>query len=207
MREIKELVEFSVAEKKLLQRLDTPVKIQDFLNSFRYKNRKGDPILRSVRTVVNKQEANCIEGALLAATALWYHGAKPLLMDLVSDKSDLDHVVALFKVGGYWGALSKTNHVVLRYREPVYKSVRELAMSYFHEYFLDNGKKTFRSYSKPFDLSRLPDTSWITSGDDVWELANILDQSPHNSAIPRAMIRRLRLADKIERKAGKLTEW
>jgi hypothetical protein len=93
-----------------------------------------------------------MEGALLAAAILEFHGQKPLLMDLRSASEDLDHVVALFRQFGCWGAISKTNHAVLRYREPIYKTVRELAMSYFHEYFLDNGKKTLRAYSIPVDV-------------------------------------------------------
>ncbi|HEY4504237.1 MAG TPA: hypothetical protein VJI73_00515 [Candidatus Paceibacterota bacterium] len=194
-------------EKGLLSRLNKPVKIQNYLNNFPYHYDKRSPSLCSPRVVLQKRRANCIEGALLAATALWYHGREPLLLDLVSDKSDLDHVVALFKEGRYWGAISKTNHVILRYREPVYKNVRELAMSYFHEYFLDNGKKTLRSFSEPFYLSRLPDASWVTSSDDLWELAERLDNSPHHKILSPDMARRLRLADKIERAVAKLIEW
>ena len=104
--------------------------------------------------VLRAGKAHCMEGALLAAAILEFHGHKPLLLDLRSTSEDLDHVVALFKQNGYWGAISKTNHVVLRYREPIYGSVRELAMSYFHEYFLDNGKKTLREYSVPVDLGK-----------------------------------------------------
>jgi hypothetical protein len=104
-----------------------------------------------------------MEGALLAAAILEFHGHKPLLLDLRSTNDDLDHVVALFKQFGCWGAISKTNHVVLRYREPVYKTLRELAMSYFHEYFLDNGKKTLREYSVPFDLKSFDRHPLLTS--------------------------------------------
>lgn len=201
------MVVYSPDERQILGKLNSPVKIQDYLNSFPYQLNKKNQTLSSPRVVIREQRANCIEGALLAATALWYHGHKPLLLDLVSNQRDLDHVVALFKEGGYWGALSKTNHAVLRYREPVYKSVRELAMSYFHEYFLDSGKKTLRTFSDPFDLSLLPDTSWITASEDLWEIAEQLDDSPHHKILTPAMIKRLRLADKIEIEAGKLTEW
>ncbi len=207
MRDVRKIVDFSPSEKQILGKLNSPVRIQNFLNSFPYHLNKRNQTLSSPRVVLREQRANCIEGALLAATALWYHGHRPLLLDLVSDKSDLDHVVVLFRKDAYWGALSKTNHVVLRYREPVYKSVRELCMSYFHEYFLDNGKKTLRSFSEPFDLSQLSDTSWITSTDNLWEIAEQLDDSPHHQILSPTQRRGLRLADKIERDAGKLTEW
>ena len=119
-------------------------------------------------------------------------------------------MVALFRRGKFWGAISKTNHAVLRYREPIYASPRELAMSYFHEYFLDNGAKTLRSYSTPFDLSTYkvgPCTSWLTAEEDLWEIADRLDKSPHYQILDKKIIFSLRRADPIEIKAGKLTEW
>jgi hypothetical protein len=194
------------AERRLLASLRTPAKVQDYLNSFPYKLDKKNQTLSSPRVVLRERRANCIEGALLAATALWYHGYPPLLLDLVSSNKDLDHVVALFKKGSYWGAISKTNHAVLRYREPVYKSVRELAMSYFHEYFLDNGKKTLRTFSEPFDLSGLG-AYWVTSQEDLWGLAEKLDASPHHKILVALQERHLRPADAIEIRAGKLREW
>ncbi|OHB18254.1 MAG: hypothetical protein A2749_00285 [Parcubacteria group bacterium RIFCSPHIGHO2_01_FULL_45_26] len=200
-------MEFTRDEKRVLFALNTPIKIQDYLNTLPKNFEHSGITLRSPRRVLLVKEAHCIEGALLAALALWYHGEHPFLLDLVSTDYDFDHVVTLFKVDGHWGAISKTNHIVLRYREPVYKSVRELAMSYFHEYFLDNGKKTLRAYSNPFDLSLLPDTSWVTSTQDLWWLSEALDKSIHHKILTPFMIRRLRLADKIERQAGKLHEW
>ena len=128
-------------------------------------------------------------------------------MDLKSSQYDYDHVVALFQKNGKWGAISKTNHAILRYRDPVYDSVRELALSYFHEYFLDDGSKTLRSYSDPFDLSKLPDTRWITDEKNLWHISDLLDKSPHREIINRREVFSLRKADKIEIKAGKLKEW
>jgi hypothetical protein len=141
------------SEKSLFKTLNTPVKIQDFL-AFEIKHNpaKDGVECRSPREVLRLGKAHCMEGALLAAAILEFHGHKPLLMDLRSTSEDLDHVVALFQQFGCWGAISKTNHAVLRYREPIYKSVRELAVSFFHEYFLDSGKKTLREYSAPVDL-------------------------------------------------------
>ena len=156
---------------------------------------------------MQKRHAHCLEGALVAALALWYHGEKPLLLDLVSAVPDVDHVVALFRKHGHWGAISKTNHAVLRYREPVYESIHELVISYFHEYFLDNGKKTLRNYAGPLNLATLSDTSWITSEKNLWHVVDWINDKPHYDIMDRTMIRGLRRADLIERKAGKITEY
>lgn len=133
-------------------------------------------------------------------------GQRPLIMDLKTSDEDVDHIVTLFKKGRCWGAITKTNHAVLRYREPIYRTVRELAVSYFHEYFLPNGKKTLRSYSNPFDLSRYH-LSWIDSPADLWALEKAIDRSPHNALLTRSQIAGLRRADDIEIKAGELLEW
>lgn len=141
----------------------------------------------------------------MAAAALQMQGQKPLLLDIRTVGTiDSDHVVALFRRGKLWGAISKTNHPVLRYREPVYKSVRELAMSYFHEYFLNNGTKTMRSFSKPFNLARTK-LDWVSSDKDLFELVDALDNWPHEEVVPRG--HKLRKAEKIEIEAGKLVEW
>jgi hypothetical protein len=120
-------------ELRILKRLNTPVKIQDYLETIPYSFDDDNDMLRSPRRVMREQSAHCIEGALLAAAALWVNGQRPLLLDVRAVPEDLDHVVTLFRAHGCWGAISKTNHAVLRYREPVYKTVRELAMSYFRE--------------------------------------------------------------------------
>lgn len=213
-------------ETKLFKKLNSPRKIQDFINALPANFEKNGETLMSPRRVLRENKAHCLEGAFLAAAVLWFHGQKPWLMDLKTTDYDFDHVVALFRssagtvsqkagaisVPGRWGAISKTNHAVLRYREPVYATLRELAMSYFHEYFLDNGFKTLRSYSKPFDLSKLSTLKvkplmWITAEEDLWEIANQLDDSPHFAILDKKMTASLRRADPIEIKAGKLTEW
>lgn len=216
--------DYSPAETRLFKRLNTPQKIQDFL-AFKIKHNpaKDGVECRSPREVLKIGKAHCMEGALLAAAVLEFHGHKPLLMDLRSTSDDLDHVVALFRQFGCWGAISKTNHVVLRYREPIYKSTRELAMSYFHEYFLDSGKKTLREYSVPVNITNFnplnphPRPSprgrgghgfnWRTTEKDLVELPEILDAVKHYKILNNRQIKNLRLADKIEIKAGKLVEW
>ncbi len=162
----------------------------------------------SPRLVLEKRLAHCMEGAMLAAAILEYHGHKPLVMDLRTIKPhDNDHVVALFKERGKWGAISKTNHAVLRYRESVYLTVRELAMSYFHEYFLDNGLKTLREYSVPIHLNRFNKLEWRTSPKDLFAIPRAIDRAKHYDILLPGQAKHLRKADRVEIAAGKLVEW
>ncbi len=202
---------FGLSSKELavLKQLSTPHKIQDFLDKLPINYEKCGDTCRSPRVALREGKAHCIEGALIAATALWLHGEKPLLLDLKTLNIDIDsdHVVALYKKNGYWGAISKTNHAVLRFRDPIYKTVRELALSYFHEYFLTTtGQKTLRSYSRPFSLARFGN-DWITSEKGLWYIAEALDESPHYPLIPKGSEKYLRLSSNIERKAGSIAEW
>ena len=189
-----------------LKKLSTPQKIQDFINSLPFNFEEKGRTCMSVSRALKTKKAHCFEGALLAAAALWIQGQKPLLLDLVAKEPDDDHVVALFKKGNRWGAISKTNHSVLRYRDPIYASVRELAMSYFNEYFLKDGKKTMRSFSKPFNLTRYG-TTWLTSEEDLFEIAYDLDNSPHTKILTGANEKILRKADPIEIETGEVVEW
>jgi len=197
---------FGLTQKELaiLQKLDTPQKIQDFLDSMPTNNEKHGETCMSPRKVLQEGKAHCMEGAMLGAYILSLHGHKRQRLDLKGSRGDYDHVVVLFKQYGHWGALSKTNHAVLRYREPIYKTLRELVLSYFHEYFKDNGQKTLVAYSKPFRLDRFG-KEWITSQLDLWEIDRALDRSQHMKFLPKGI--HLRKADKIERKMGKIIEW
>jgi hypothetical protein len=153
--------------------------------------------------VLEERKAHCIEGALLAAHCLSMHGRKPLIMNLKVTENDYDHVVILFREQGFWGALSKTNHGVLRYRDPIYKTVRELALLYFHEYFLTkSGKKTMRGYTKPIYLGRFGD-SWMYREDDLWDIAEIIYDEPYISVIPEENQRLIRKASAFEQMVGK----
>lgn len=194
-------------EERLFKKLASPAKIQDYLNSVPYNFEQSGETCMSPRSVIAAQCAHCLEGAYLAAAILWYHGERPLLLDLRSTHRDLDHVIALFTRNGCYGAISKTNHAVLRYREPIYKTIRELALSYFHEYFLDDGTKTMREYSKAFDLKSFG-TSWVTAEEDLWDIGAALDDSLHFPILPPGMTsRQLRRADKVEIESGKLVEY
>jgi len=189
----------------ILRRLSTPHKIQDFVSSLRANfERKGDTCL-SVRQVLRRHHAHCIEGAMLAACALWIHGEPPLLLDLKA-VHDFDHVVALFRRRGCWGAISKTNHVQLRYRDPVYRTLRELAMSYFHEYTNKKGRLTLRSYSRAFDLRKVNPRLWVTNGSDCWDIPEMLDEIRHYSLVTGKQVRLLYRRDAMERKVGALLE-
>lgn len=199
---------WSAKEKSLLRTLSSPPKIQDFLNSLRFRIVGANETCHSPRMVMQYGEAQCIEGAMLAAAALRFHGFRPLIVDLVSTAQDQDHVIAVFEVDGFWGAISKTNHGVLRYREPIYRSIRELVMSYFHEYFLQsNRKKTLRSFSKPVDLSRFDRQEWETSEEPVWYIPEYLVGIPHSPILNRSQIARLRIADPIEAQMTEIVEW
>ena len=193
------------AEFVVLKRLSTPEKIQDFLYALRANFEIGGQTCLSVREVLRRRRAHCIEGAMLAACALWVHGEPPLLMDMRAER-DYDHVVALFRRGGCWGAISKTNPPVLRWRDPVYRSLRELAMSYVHEYANNRGQKTLRSYSRPFDLRRLEPEVWITSEKNCWDVGEAVDEIRHYPLVTKRQARKLRLRDAMERRADALLE-
>jgi hypothetical protein len=193
-------------EFRTLERLRTPEKIQAFLDTMPVNfEHRGDTCL-SVREVLRRQHAHCIEGAMLAACALWIHGEPPLLLDLKAER-DYDHVVALFRRNGCWGAISKTNPPVLRWRDPVYRSLRELAMSYLHEYANRRFQKTLRSYAGPFDLRRVAPSLWVTNGKQCWDIPNHLEDLRHVPLMTRAQARRLRLRDAVERKTAAILQY
>lgn len=198
---------FTQTELAVLKPLNTPEKIQDFLDILPANLSERGDTLYSPRLVLREQKATCIEGALLAVAVLTLHHQPAWLLDLRTKQYDQDHVVTLFKKGRYWGALSKTNHAVLRYRDPIYRSVRELALSYFHEFFMaSDGRKTMLDYSKPFSLHRFG-TAWMTSEKDLWSLGMALDDTRHFSILPQDHRIRLRQATSIERSAYALVEW
>lgn len=195
-------------ELKILKKLTTPIKIQNFLDTLPRNGEKNGETYMSPGRALREKKAHCFEGALIAALALWLHGEPPLLLDLKASKDDEDHILALYKRNGYWGAISKTNHATLRFRDPVYKTLRELALSYFHEYFEnDKGKKTLRKCSsRPFDLRKF-DKNWVIDEEELIDLVNAIEDAPHQDLLPKKNIRLLRPADKMELKAGRLLEW
>lgn len=192
----------------VLSRLNTPFKIQDYLDSISFNyERKGETCM-SPKRVLKEKTAHCIEGALLAATALWINGEKPLIVNLkVLSKYDYDHIITLYKKNGYWGAISKTNHSVLRFRDPIYRNIHELVISYFHEYFLPaNGKKTLVGYTSPINLKKFG-TKWIEREDDLWDIAEKIYDSPIIKIIPDKNKAFIRKASPTERKGANIKEW
>lgn len=197
----------ALGEYAVLRRLSTPERIQAFLNATPINHELGGETVLSVREVIRQRRAHCIEGAMLAACALWVHGDPPLVMHLDCHISDYPHVIALFRRAGAWGALSKTNGAPLRYRDPIYRTLRELALSYFHEYSNRRGHKTLRSYSVPFDLRRLPLEEWVTKEKSCWEAHDRLAALRHFALISRRQEHLLARRDAFERHAGKLVEY
>ena len=189
-----------------LQRLRTPEKIQEFLYGLKQNFELQGETCNSVRTVLRERRAHCIEGAIVAACALWIQGEPPLLLDLQA-VHDFDHVVALFRRNGRWGAISKTNGIGLRWRDPVYASVRELAMSYLHEYYNKRDRKTLRTYSVPYDLRRMKTADWVTVEDGAWDLVDNLEAVRHYKLMSPAQARSLVRRDSFEREVGDLLQY
>jgi hypothetical protein len=190
-------------EREVLRPLATPARIQDFINAMPANFEHSGDTCYSVRAALRENRCHCIEGAFIAACALMLHGSKPLLLDFQANGDD-DHVCALFKVDGHWGAISKSNSLWLRWRDPIYRSIRELAMSYFHEYVNEN-RKTLRRISKPFDIGVYRSEDWIT-GEQCWDIAIEIDSSPHVDIITSAQARRLRRRDVLELRADTLKD-
>ena len=144
-----------------------------------------------------------MEGALLAAAALAAHGFPPLLVDLEAVRDD-DHVLAVFQQRGLWGAIAKSNYAGLRFREPVYRTLRELVISYFEHYYNLAGEKTLRTYSRPVNLKRFDGLEWMVAERDIWEIPEYLCTVSHTALLPGAVERRLGRMDPRLMAAGKL---
>jgi len=206
------MLDFTKKEMTLMKKLNTPAKVQDFLNELPFNFEEKGETLKSPILTLRARRAHCFEGALFGAYVLSLHGFTPYLMYFKTTKEDISHVIVPFKLQGFWGALSKTNHSVLRYRDPVYKSIRELAMSYFNEYFLDNGKKTLRQYSALLNLNNFKNPAhrggnWVTTKEDLWWIDKKLDGIKHFDVVPKSYIKKLRKAEKIEVTASNIVEF
>jgi len=200
---------FSLEENKLkmLRKLNNPKKIQNFLDTLKMNFEEHGDTYYSPMMVLKKKTCHCMEGAALAALALRVNGYPPLVIDLKTNKRDVDHVVAVYRQFGKWGAISKTNHAVLRYREPIYDSIRELVMSYCHEYFDNQGRKNLRSYSLPVNLKIFDKKGWMTTMNDIDYIPEYIDGVRHYPILNKKQLANLRLADKVEIESGKVVEW
>ncbi len=182
---------FSNSELRKLRALKTPAGVQRFLDELPYNLGYTG---RSPKKVLHERTASCLEGGIFAAAALRVLGYPPLIFDLEADQ-DTDHVVAIFKVRGHWGAVAKSNFAGCRYREPVYRTLRELAMSYFNIYFNLRFRRTLRRYSRPVNLARFDRLNWMTTDKPVWFIAEHLCEIPHVRLLTPAMQRNLTRLD------------
>jgi hypothetical protein len=195
---------FTARERQLLRRLSTPAKIQQFLDhDIAYNTEPHGDTCYSPLMVLRKRVAHCMEGALVGALALRLLGHPPLLVDLEAVR-DSDHVLAVYRVNGHWGAVAKSDYSGIRSREPVYRTLRELAISYFEHYFNPAGEKTLRTYSRPVNLRRFDRLHWTTREDHVWEIPTHLCEIAHTPLLKPGMARRLAKMDRRLYAAGRL---
>ena len=182
---------FTPAELRTIRAMKDPNGVQQFLNSLPYHLA---PTCWSPRKVLRERTVHCLEGAIFGAAALRVLGYPPLLWDLEAER-DTDHVLAIFRHNGCWGAVAASNFAGCRYREPVYRTLRELAMSYFNLYFNLRRERSLRRYSNPVNLKRFDHLSWMTSEKEVWFIPNYLCEIPHKPLLTSKQIKELHRAD------------
>ena len=182
---------FTPAELRKLRSLKDPHGIQRFLDDMPYH--LADTAW-SPRLVLRENTSHCLEGAIFAAAALRANGFPPLLLDFEAEH-DTDHVMAIYRVNGHWGAIAKSNFTGCRYREPVYRSLRELAMSYFNLYFNLRRQRTMRTFSRPVNLRRFDHLQWMTTQKPVWFIVNYLFEIHHYKLLRPGMAKRLHRVD------------
>ena len=190
---------FSASDMNVLESLDSPVRIQQFLWELPYS---ADDRYRSPRTVLLDRKAHCFDGALFAAAALRRLGFPPLLVDMLPNDRDDDHILAVFKIAGYWGAVAKSNYAGLTYREPIHRSLRELVISYFEQFYNVAKEKTLRAYTVPVNLERFDPTNWMGDDSQLQRIADGLDTARKVKVLTPSMIRRLAHVDERSYKAG-----
>jgi hypothetical protein len=189
---------FSRAELRKLCSLRDPHGIQKFLNAQPYH--LADTAW-SPRRVLRENTSHCFEGALFAAAALTVNGYPPLIIDLEAEH-DTDHVIAVYKQQGRWGAIANSNYTGCRYREPVYRTLRELVMSYFDVYFNQRGERTLRTFSNPVNLGRFDRLNWMTTDQPLWFIAEYLFTIRHFQLLQPKMAKRLHRLDDRSFRAG-----
>lgn len=191
----------SKKELSIMERLRSPADIQSFLDQIKYSI---EEIYRSPLRVLRDGSGHCFDGALFAAAALRRIGRPPLILEMISNGRDDSHLLALYKTGGYWGAVAKSNCVGLRFREPVYRTLRELVLSYFEQYFNIHGEKTLRGYTMPLDLKSFDKLNWMTEDKAADLISGRLDESRRFDIITKGMGSRLSPVDQRSFKSGLL---
>ena len=187
----------------MLRRLNTPERIQDFLDRLPYNTEPDGDTLRSPRRVLRDRTAHCAEAAIFAAAAFRVNGRPPLLVDLEAEDDD-DHVLAVYRERRLWGSVATSKFSGLRFRSPVYRTVRELVMSYFEAYFNWDGDRSLRAYSRPRSLARFDRIGWMTAEEDLWPVVEFLANAKHTKLIPAVVARRLTRVDRRSYEAGVL---
>ena len=191
----------SQSETRLVDGLTTPFRIQSFLDSIEYSEEER---YRSPLTVLRDRKGHCFDGALFAAAMLRRIGFAALITDIIPNDNDDDHLLALYRVRGHWGAVAKSNYSGLRFREPVYRTQRELILSYFEDFFNAVGEKTMRAYTRPLNLASFDRLGWMTDDDALDAIGVRLDEIQKFKPLTPAMIRNLSYADERSVKAGLL---
>lgn len=191
---------WNAEERRQLRALDTPEAIQALLDALPYND---EPTCRSPRRVLRDRKAHCMEGGLLAAAALERLGHPPLIVDMRAERDD-DHILALFRRNGRLGAVAKSNFTGLRYRSPVHRSLRELVMSYFEDYFNSNGELTLRGYTRPISLAGARFGDWRRREDDLDDIGDHMDTLSVIRIVTPAEAKKLRRMPPAEMKAGLL---
>jgi hypothetical protein len=186
---------------KVFSKFKSPHDVQAYLDKLKYNTTKK---FKSPEMVIRKKSAYCSEGAFFAAAALRFLGYKSLLLYMLANPNDDDHFLALFKQNNCWGAVSKSNFTVLRYREPVYKSIRELVMSYFDFYYNSLGQKTLRAYTAPVNLERFDEHNWMTTHKDIAFIGDYFDEIKQYRVLDKKMIHSLSRVDQGLLKGGLL---
>jgi hypothetical protein len=181
--------------------LTSPRKIQDFLDGIPYTNESG---YRCPLRVLRERMAHCFDGALFGAVAMRRLGHPPLIVNMLANDQDDDHMLALYRRDGHWGAVAKSNFAGLRFREPVYRTLHELVMSYFEQFYNVERKKTLRSYTVPLKLKAFDKLNWMTGGGPLEQIGRRLDEIRKVRLLTRRMIAGLSLVDERSYQAGLL---
>jgi hypothetical protein len=191
--------EVTKTERRVFDRLATPTQLQAFLDRLTYSS---DPIYRSPLRVLRERKGHCFDGAIFAAAGLWRIGRPPLILELLPNHRDDDHLLAVYRQDGYWGALGHSNFGGLRYREPIFRTLRELVMSYFEQFYNTAREKTLRGYTLPLNLNAFDSRRWMTRDGTMREIAGGLDRVPRRRLLTRAMVRRLAPVDERSFRSG-----
>jgi hypothetical protein len=186
----------------LWRSLDTPFKIQAFLDTCAYRPEYSN---LSPLSVIEQGRAHCLDGAVFGAAALRRLGHEPLLVDMFPDPGmDDDHVLAVYRQHRRWGAVAKSNFVGLRSREPVYRDLHELVMSYFEQFYNINGVKSLRTYTRPLNITKLDAFGWEWRDDGVDRIEKALLKRARRPLLTPAMTASLSPVDSLTYQAGML---